>query len=356
MNRLRQQLNALIQPILAIVLGLIVGMAAIQIVHGSIIQTYTEMWNGAFGNFYFVTSTLARATPILLIALGVGFAFRAGVFNLGAEGQLVFGGIAAALTALYLPGPFVVKMIGALLAGIMAGGVWSLLAGWMELKFKVQLVISTLLLNYIATYFASYLVSKPFQDRTGSAALAQTKMLDAHLWLPKLFAGMPLHLGFVFAILFALVLYICFRFTSTGYQISMLGKNPFFASYGGIHKQKIMLLSMFISGALSGLAGTFEIMGTHYRFIDGALTAPSYAWTGLMAALLANSNPIGTIFTSILLAALQTGAMGVERNTDVPLEISSVIQAVIILFISAKFAFKGFKVIKKRRKADGAAV
>ncbi|WP_051475792.1 ABC transporter permease [Bacillus sp. J37] len=343
-------LRPLLQPFIAILIGLITGAIAISIAGEPVLASYKEMWNGAFGNFYFLTSTLARATPIMLIGLGVALAFRAGVFNLGAEGQMVLGAVSAALAGVYLPGSGIGKMILVLLVGIIAGGLWSLFAGWLEAKFKVQLLISTLLLNYIAVLFASYLVSDPFQDKTGSAALAQTAMLEQSVWLPKLFQGMSVHWGFVIAVAAALIMYIIFKTTSAGYEVKMLGFNPFFASYGGVNRIKVMLTSMFISGALSGLAGTVEVLGTQYRFVDGALTGPGLAWTGLMATLLANSHPIGTAVTSIFLAALETGAMGLERNTQVPLEVSSIIQSVLILFISAKITLKWWK---RKSKAGG---
>ncbi|TXC89493.1 ABC transporter permease [Metabacillus litoralis] len=342
-NGIKRLFYSLLQPFFAIFLGLLTGAIAISIVGEPVLASYKEMWNGAFGNFYFLTSTLARATPIMLVGLGVALAFRAGVFNLGAEGQMVLGAVSAALAGVYIPGTGIGKTLLVLLVGILAGGLWSLLAGWLEAKFKVQLLISTLLLNYVAVLFASYLVSDPFQDKTGSGALAQTHMLDQSIWLPKLFQGMSVHWGFLIAVGAAIIMFIIFRTTSAGYEVKMLGLNPFFASYGGVNKIKVMLTSMFISGALSGLAGTVEVLGSQYRFVDGALTVPGYAWTGLMATLLANSHPIGTAITSIFLAAIETGAMGMERNTQVPLEVSSIIQSVLILFISAKLTLKWWK-------------
>lgn len=349
MAAVKELCKSLAQPLLAIVIGLLTGALVIAAVGEPILGTYQEMWNGAFGSFYFFTSTLARATPVMLIALGLALAFRAGVFNLGAEGQMVLGAVSATLVAIYLPAPGIVKLLAALITGIVVGGLWSLIAGYMEAKFRIPLLISTLLLNYIAVLFASYLVSDPFRDTSGSAALAQTVMLDKSVWLPKLFSGMSVHAGFVLAIVAALVLFWVIRFTPFGYEVKMLGQNPFFAQYGGINRIKVMLTGMFASGGLAGLAGTVEVLGAHYRFVDGALTVPNYAWTGLMATLLAKSNPIGVIFTSILLAAFQTGAMGVERNTEVPLELASVIQAVLILFISAQFSYDWWK----KRKAKG---
>ncbi|MBY0084936.1 ABC transporter permease [Brevibacillus brevis] len=349
MAAIKELSKSLVQPILAVVIGLLTGALVIAAVGESILGTYQEMWKGAFGSFYFFTSTLARATPIMLIALGLSLAFRAGVFNLGAEGQMVLGAVSAALVAIYLPAPGMVKIVAGIFAGMAVGGFWALLPGFMEARFRIPLLISTLLFNYIAVLFASYLVTEPFRDRTGSAALAQTVMLEKSAWLPKLFAGMSVHAGFLFAIVAALLLFWVLRFTPFGYEVKMLGQNSLFAQYGGINRIRVMLTGMFASGGLAGLAGTVEVMGAHYRFVDGALTVPGFAWTGLMAALLANSHPLGIIVTSILLAAFQTGAMGVERNTDVPLELASVIQAVLILFISAKFSYDWWK----KRKAKG---
>ena len=355
MNKRKEWASSLLHPAMAMVFGLLIGAVAVLLVGASVGETYAEMWKGAFGSFYYLTNTLTRATPILLIALGLSMAFRAGFFNLGAEGQMVLGAVSAALTALYLPGPGWLKLIAAIVAGVAAGGVWAAFAGWLDAKFKINLLISTLLLNYVAIYFAGYLAAKPFKDTTGSAALAQTPMIDKGVWLPKLFTGSSLHAGFLLAIAAVVILFWVVRSTSFGYNLTMTGSNGQFAAYGGVRRVPMMLAGMMISGGLAGLAGTVEVLGMQYRYLDGALVTPGYAWSGLMAALLANSNPIGAALASILLAALQTGAMGVERNTEVPLEIASVIQAVIVVFVSAKF---GYSFIKRRKARNdrGSAV
>ncbi|WP_240547906.1 ABC transporter permease [Paenibacillus lignilyticus] len=346
-SKLTQFAGALFQPVIAVILGLLIGAIAISLVGGSIMETYSEMWKGAFGSFYFVTNTLSRATPIILVGLGATLAFRAGFFNLGAEGQMILGGLSAALIALYVPGPGWYRLIMALVAGILAGGIWSAFAGWMDAKFRMNLLITTLLLNYIASLFAGYLVAYPLKDTSGSAAMSQTKMIDQSVWLPKLFQGMSLHAGFIIAILGAVLLYLYMKYTVSGYETRMLGNNPLFAAYGGVQRGKLMLYSMIASGGFAGLAGAVEVLGTQYRYLDGSLSTPGYAWSGIMATLLAGSHPLGTAFASLLLAALQTGGMGVERNTEVPLEIASVIQATLILFVSAKLSY----VFLKRRKA-----
>lgn len=343
---------SILQPLIAIMIGFLVGAIAIAITGESIIVTYKAMWEGAFGNLFFTFSTLARSTPILLSGLGVALAFRAGFFNLGGEGQMVLGAVSAALAAIYVPGPPFLKIIVAILVGMLVGGLYALLAAWMDVKFKVNLLISTLLMNYIAVFFSSYLVAFPFKDNTGSAGMARTVMLPEGANLPKVITGMSLHWGFALAILAVIILFLVNRYTVFGYEVRIMGHNPFFASYGGMHRSKIMMMSVLISGGLAGLAGTVEVMGTFNRYVADSLTIPQFAWTGMMAALLANSNPVGTAVASIFLAALQTGSMGMERHTNVPLEVGLIIQAVLILFISAKFSYSFLK-RRKESAEDG---
>lgn len=347
-------LSAWVQPLLAIIIGLLGGAVAISLIGGSIIDTYAQMWKGAFGNFYFITNTLTRATPLILVGLGVSIAFRAGFFNMGSEGQMILGALSSAMIALYLPGPPLFKLLAAILGGIVTGGIWSAFAGWLDARFRMNLIITTLLLNYIAALFAGYMVAYPFKDKTGSAALAQTMMIDKGVWLPKLFQGMSIHGGFIIAIALAVFLYLFIKYTVAGYEIRMLGYNPLFAGYGGVNRGKVMLASMFASGGFAGLAGAVEVLGMQYRYTDGMITNPGYAWSGIMATLLSGAHPLGTAAAAVLLAALQTGGMGVERNTNIPLEISSVIQSLLILFVTAKFSYTLWK-RRKGGKGDAAS-
>lgn len=354
MLKSRFPISAWVQPLLAVIIGLLGGAIAISLIGGSVIDTYAQMWKGAFGNFFFITNTLTRATPLILVGLGVSIAFRAGFFNMGSEGQMILGALSSAMTALYLPGPALFKLLAAILAGIIAGGIWSAFAGWLDAKFRMNLIITTLLMNYIAALFAGYMVAYPFKDKTGSAALAQTMMIEKGVWLPKLFQGMSIHGGFIIAIALAVLLYLFIKYTVAGYEIRMLGYNPLFAGYGGVNRGKVMLVSMFASGGFAGLAGAIEVLGMQYRYTDGMITNPGYAWSGIMATLLSGAHPLGTAIAALLLAALQTGGMGVERNTSIPLEISSVIQSLLILFVTAKFSYTLWK-RRKGGKGDAAS-
>lgn len=355
MNQLKTSLFSLVPALTAIVLGLLVGAVVILATGASVSEAYAAMWEGAFGSLYAFATTLGRATPIILIALAVAVGFRAGFFNLGGEGQMLLGALAGALTAIYLPGPGLLKLTAALLAGFLVGGLYALLAAWLEIRFRMNLLITTLLLNYIAIYFTGYLVREPFYDDTATGGLSQTVMIDKSAWLPKLFAGMSVHAGLLIAVLATLMLAFVFRKTVIGYELNMLGKNASFAAYGGIDRIRVMMYAMLLSGGLAGLAGTGEVLGSQYRFIEGGLTEPNYAWTGLMATLLGNSHPLGSAVAAIFLAALQTGARGMERNTDIPLEISGIIQASLILFVSVKITYSFVK-RRKGKQADGSVV
>lgn len=352
MNRFRQALFRWVQPFMAITVGLLVGAVAIWLVGSPVGDTYLQMWDGAFGNFFFATGTFARMIPIALVALGVSVAFKAGFFNLGSEGQMVFGALACALASLFFPGPGWLKLVAGLLAGMVAAGGFALLPGWFELRFGAPLVISTLLLNYIADLFGSYLSGGPFMDHSGSGALSQTPMIEPAARLPKLFVNTDLHAGIFFVLAAMIALWVLFRFTALGYELRMFGSNPQMAVYAGVSRVKMVMVSMASSGVLAGLAGAVMVSGYQYRFIDNSLTDPQYAWVGLMAALLADCHPIGAVVASLFFAGLQTGGQGIELNTNVPMQVTSIIQYVIILIISAKFSYGTIRRRNARKKGE----
>jgi ABC-type uncharacterized transport system permease subunit len=352
-NRWLTQVAALTRPLLAILLGLLVGAVAMQLTGHDVLAAYAELWHGAFGNKANLGATLARSGVIAMCAMGVLVAFRAGALNLGAEGQLVFGGLAAALVALYLPLPGVLLLPAALVAAAAAGALWAAIPAWLEARLKISVLISTLLLNYIAVLSVSYLVSQPLRDRSGEAALAQTPVIPAAAWIHPFFPGSRLHPGLFLVVAVAILLWWVLMCTVRGYEWRMTGLNPGFAEYGGVNRVRVLFSAMLASGAVVGLGGGIEVLAIQHRFIDGALTQPMFAWTGLMAALLANNHPLGALPASLLLAALQVGAMGMERNTDIPGELSGIIQAVIVLLVSVQIGFTWWQQRKARRAAHG---
>ncbi len=323
-------------PLLAIFGSLIIGAVVMLVSGHNPIEGYGAMIAGALGgrNSANLAATLTRATPIVGMGLCAAIAFRAGFFNLGGEGQLVLGGLVAALVALYLPLPAILLIPITLLAGMLTGGLFALIPTWAQFKFGVPLLISTLLFNYPARFFASYVVVNLFRDV--QSGMPQTYQIGVDLQLPLLISGTQLHAG-IFITLAAIILAaILIDRTVAGYELRMTGLNPTFARYGGVSVGKMGFRVMFASGAIAGLVGAIEVLGVNYRFIDDALTAPQYPWVGLMAALLSGSSPIGVLIAGTFFSAIQTGGFGMERATEIPRELARVLQAVIILLVAAR--------------------
>ena len=303
------------------------------------IEAYLAMLRGAFGgrNAANLAATLNRAVPIIGMGLAAALAFRAGFFNIGGEGQLVLGAIAAAGVALYLPSPGILKVPTAILAAAVAGGAYAWVAAFLEFRFRMPLLITTLLSIYPARALASYLVSHPMRD--AASGMTQTLRISADSTLPRLF-GTRINSGLILILALVLAVHWIVNRTRFGYRLRMTGLNARFARYGGVHVEHLGYRVMFLSGATAGLVGAIQVLGVHYRYIDGSLTQPLYAWVGIMVALLAGSRPLGVLTAGLFFAAVQTGGFGMERATDVPRELSQVLQALIILLIATRSRFK----------------
>jgi simple sugar transport system permease protein len=325
-------------PLVAVVAGLVIGSIIVLLQGQNLLAAYAALIRGAFGDQLAVSSTLTRAAPIVVTGLGTALAFKSGLFNLGGEGQFVLGALATAIVAIYVPLPPIVAPVVALMAGVLAGALWAAVAGVLEAHYGMSLLIVTLLQNYLAVLFAAYLVAAPLRDRSGAGALYQTRMVPTAARLAFI-PGLQLHLGLLLGLLVVVAVALFLARTIKGFELRMMGLNPLFARYSGINTARQTVLAMSLSGAVIGLAGGIETLGVHYRYIEGALTVPQYAWTGLVAALMANSNPWGTLLAGVLLAALQTGASGMELATGVPYQLSNIIQAVIIIFVAARYGF-----------------
>jgi simple sugar transport system permease protein len=327
-------------PVLAIVGSVLIGALIMLLSGHNPIEGYGAMIGGALAgrNAANLASTLARAAPIVGMGLCAAVAFRAGFFNLGGEGQLVLGGLTAALVALNLPLPAVLTVPITILAAMVVGGLWALLPTWAQFNFRVPLLISSLLLNYPARFFASYVVVNLARDV--QSGMPQTFQIAPQLQFPLLINGTQLHAGVFITLIVVIFAAVIINRTVVGYQLRMTGLNARFARYGGVRMKRLGYGVMFASGAIAGLVGAIEILGVNYRFIDDALTSPQYAWVGLMAALLSNSSPVGVLLAGLFFSAVQTGGFGMERATDIPRELSRVLQAIIILLIAARGSFR----------------
>lgn len=315
----------------AMAFGVAVG-AAILIASGADpLEAYGEIIAGALA-WGSLPNTLNWAVPLVGMTLVAALPLRTGRVNLGGDGQLVLGGLVSAVVATQLPLPGPLAAVLAILAAMLAGGAYAALAAWGEVRHGVPMLISSLLLSYPAVGVASYLVSFPLRDP--GSPLPQTVQVPAAARLPTLGGGVEIGVLLI-ALVAAMVVFIDRR-SVAGYEMRMTGLNTRFAGYGGIRLSRQAYRVMFTSGAIAGLVGALVVLGSQFRFIDTALTAPAYTWSGLMAALLASGAPLGAIAAGCFFAVLQTGGFAMQRETEVPRVLTMVLQALIILFLSLR--------------------
>jgi general nucleoside transport system permease protein len=294
------------------------------------------LWRGAFGSRYvFFSATLVRAVPLTLTGLAVAVAFRAGVLNIGAEGQFLAGATAAAGVGLLIaswarPAQEFIALPLALCAGAALGSAWAGIAAWLRRRFGVLDVISTIMLNFIALDAVAYLVRGPLQEPLH--IYPQTPSLPTALHLPILVPGTRLHVGFAVTVVASLVSWWVLRATASGFRLRAAGANPFAAASAGMIDVGATTTRAFLaSGALAGLAGAIEVTGVTYALYDNI--SPGYGYTAIAVALLANLNPLGVIVAGILFGALSAGASAMQRDAGVPAVVVSVVEACVILAV-----------------------
>lgn len=344
-------LRPLLFPAIATLAGFVVGGVIIA-ANGH--DPFTVIWGlicGGFGSPHALTTTLTRSTPIVLAGLSAALAWGSGYESMGAAGQMILGAFTAAIVAVRVPGPSWAAVVIALLAGMLAGMLYSLLSAYISYRFEVYLLIATLMMNYLADNFADYMTTYVFRDPDAADRLAvQTKKITAVL--PRIFSGYTLHYGFLIAVAAVVIMAFVMRKTTFGYKARMGGLNSKFALYGGVNSTKTMYMTLLLSGALAGLGGAVEVLGARFRYIDGMITSTNYAWSGITASLMSSNNPIGVFVSSVFLAGLTTGGGSVELKMRVPSEITTIIQGVLTMFVTAKFVMN---VRGRKRKAAGPA-
>jgi simple sugar transport system permease protein len=281
----------------------------------------------------FVLDSLVHATPLLITGLAVAIAFRAGVWNIGADGQFIAGATAAAWVGVTAPaGIGWLALPLAICAGAIAGAIWASIAAWLRSKFGVLEVISTIMLNFIAAYGASYLVRGPLQEPTH--VFPQTESIVTGARMPALIPGTRLHWGFILAIALAILAWWVMKYTAVGFRIKASGMNPFAArSTGQIDVPKVTMAAFVLSGAVAGIAGAVEVSGVTLALYENI--SPGYGYTAIAVALLAGLNPLGVIGTGILFGGLEAAASTMQRNAGIPATTASVIEAAVILIVIA---------------------
>ena len=339
-------------PFVGVFAALLVSAVILLLIKANPLTAYAYLFKGGFGSVNALSQSLVKATPLLLVGLGICIAFRASVINVGGEGQIILGAIAGTWVTLTFPEfPRFALIPMAMAAGLVAGAMWGFIPGFLKARYKVNEILSTIMLNSIALQFMNFLLQGPMMDPKGIEAgtfLAQSARLPENAWLTRLIPRTMLHTGLFVALIFAVLVYIFLWRTTVGYQIRAVGLNPRASRYSGINVPFNQMLALTIAGSLSGLAGIIEIMGVHRRILEG--TTGGYGFTGIVAALLGSLHPIALIPASLLFGGLLVGANTMQRGVQIPAALINAILGLVVLFVSGSELWIQ-RIIKKRRIA-----
>lgn len=337
---LRSALDAALIPFLAIFTSVVVGGIIIAVVRGNPFLAYVGLIQGSFGSAKALSETAVWATPYIFGGLAVALAFKGGLFNIGAEGQLAIGATVSALIGYALPGwfggniPLIIHLPLTILIGMAAGALWASVAGFLKAYTGGHEVINTIMMNYIALNTISFLLNGPMKDTDPNNVIARTPLIADSARIPPIFGGgLRIHWGFVFALLVAFFIWWLLNKTTLGFEIRTVGANPDAAKYAGVNVKRTIILTMALSGALAGLAGTIEVTGLNYRHELGF--SIGYGFDAIAIALLGKSHPLGVVLAAILFAAMRNGATRMQFLTQMPIDLISMLQALILLFVAA---------------------
>ena len=343
-------LGSILAIVFALIAAMLVSAILISVAKASVSEAFINLIKGAFGNRRAVLETLVKSTPLILTGLATVIAFRGKIWSIGQEGQLFLGAIGGYWAYRMFEGLPPVPLIAIIvLAGFIAGAIGGLVAGFLKAYFNVDEIISTVMGNYIIDYFLSFLLSGVGPWREPGSYYQQTAPISENAYYPLLFEKARLHMGFLIALAGALVVYLILNHTPFGYQIRAYGSNPRASKFKGININKIIIVTMLISGGLAGLAGAGELFGVQYRLRPDL--SPGYGYTGIIVAMLAGLNPIGVIPSAILFGALINGSAQMRIATGVPTSLTFAIQAILLLFLLSAQVLSRYR-IRRVEHAD----
>lgn len=319
---------------LSVCIGLILGTLFVFLGGYNVATVYSYLIKGSLGSLTALTSTIRWSTIFLICGIASGIAFKGGMFNMGTEGQLYMGAMAGTLVGIYAKGlPAIVHIPICLITGMAAGMIWASVPAFLRVYWNTNEIVVTLMMNYIAINFTSFLV-KEFFLTTGifGDSLTTDELLPSARF--PVFGNSPVSFGFIMGIVLMVLFILFFDKTKKGFEIKVSGYNPEFAKYSGISVNRVRISVMLLSGAIAGLAGASEIMGVQGRFLSGF--SPDFGTSGMLVALLGNSNGIGIFISSLFMGMLKAGSLTLERSADISRALATIIQALIICFISVK--------------------
>lgn len=328
MNIKEKFVSALV-PLLSVVIAMVIGCIMIAALGASPLDAISYLMKGAFGSPANIAATLVKACPLIFTALCVCIAYRCGVFNLGGEGQFVMGSVASIWVALEwgLEGPLATVLC--LLAGAIAGGLWGAIPGVLKITRGLNEMIVSIMLNYVAVLFMGLVYTSWMRD----GSVPQTAAVPAETQLSRIFPDLRVTWGIVIALVVVLLFHYFIFHTAMGFQLRAVGMNATASAFSGFPVKRLMLFSFVLSGAVAGLGGSVELLGTQYRLMTGY--ASGYGFDGVAMALIAQLNPLGTVLVVYFFAVLRTGATTMQVGTGVPTSVIDIIQALVIIFAVA---------------------
>ncbi|MBF0360316.1 MAG: ABC transporter permease [Oligoflexia bacterium] len=352
--------------LVSILIGFVIAGVILKLGGFDPFEAYKIMFLGIFSKLSYVSYTIIKSTPIILTGLSVAFAFKTGLFNIGAEGQFIIGATATAYAGYFLNLPSYIQIPTILLIGVVAAGLWGGVAGFLKSRFGIHEVISTIMLNWIALYLQNYIVMLPgFRkpeseasfdiNASGSITIlenwkysdAGVAFLDLHPLIGD-FLRPPFNAGIFIAFLAALIIYYILNKTTMGYQLRAVGFNKHAAEYGGINVRKNMITAMFISGGLAGLAGSLHVMGVSKNIAILAATE-GYGFDGIAVALIGGNSPLGCVLSGFLFGGLKYSGAKIQSAMEAPSEIISIMIGIIVFFMAIPKLFKILSELKLKK-------
>jgi len=335
------------KTLIAGIIGFAVGALIIMIYGYDPVSAYKTLFSGAFGDLYGISESLANATPLILTALTFAIGFRGGMFNIGAEGQLYLGALAAVTISL-LHLPFSICFALSLIAAALAGAIWSLPVAILKVSRGVHEVISTIMLNWISHFLSFYLIAKVLVDPQRAE---KTISVVEGARFSVLVQGTTLSYGIFVSIFAAIIIYILLWRTVIGFDIRAIGHNPRAATYAGIEKWKIILFTFITGGVTAGLAGAVHVMGRPptYAVYSGMPSIRGLGFEGLAVAMIGRNHPIGIIFSAVFFGGLLAGGRMMQMFAQVPLEMVRVVEGIVVLFLAIPELVRMFSFLRKER-------
>lgn len=347
MNDALRLLRSGVKPLVAILSSLAIGAVILFAAGYNVPTAFDALFSATFRNLFAFTMTINRSSPLIFVGLAVAIAFRGSVFNIGAEGQLLMGAVFATLVGITcrgLPGLVLIPLM--ILSGAVGGAFWAYIPSLLKARFQVSEVITTIMFNYIALNFIGWLVRGPIKD--SAQAEPQSFTIARQAFLPSLYPGTRLHLGFILGMLLAVALYVVLFKTRFGFELRAVGLNRDASRCGGIDVERTIVSTMLLSGALAGIGGAIELGDIHY-LLEGI--SPGYGYTGISVAVLASSNPLGVILSSLLFGALSSGASTMQRMAGVSASFIGIFQGIMIIAIALASVAQSLPVRVKQASA-----